>query len=580
MGIPFFFYWLRNNFSDCIYRLKPKQTFRDIVISYENKTSPRIDNLAIDLNGVFHYCAQKIYKYGSFKEPQRFLRKQPPKATLAKQLEMFKEVCNQISILVNITNPRKRLILCVDGVAGSAKQCQQRGRRFKSAKLQEQEDTNFNSNVLSPGTKFMDYLTKYIDFYIREQISNGSWRHLDVVFSNEKAPGEGEAKIISFIRYYGGKDESYCIHGLDADLIMLSLGTHVKDFYILREDTYNDGDHLVINIGKYRKDLAEYMNWGPGKKYSSYTAINDFIFICFLIGNDFLPHIPTLEIFEGGIEKLLDVYKSVCSEYGHLTRKYNESIVFHKKSLEIFLGTIAQYEKGSIEDKLNKTENIFPDELLNRYITTTEEGVIVDLENYKKAYYEEKLNVSKQGESIKEICHKYLEGMQWVLSYYTKGMPNWRWFYPHHYAPFTEELAHHLKTFRFPVYGRTTPITPFQQLLSILPPAHADLIPTPLNKLLEPDSPIAHYYPEDFDVDLGGKRKEWEGIVLLPMVDVDKVRKAYFSKVTQVDNNELKRNILGKSFVYRFDPNARTKEFKSFYGVIPRMKVRTEIIEL
>ena len=576
MGIPFFFYWLRKNFSTCIHTLRKEDTFKDIHLD-EKKTHPVIDNLAIDLNGVFHHCAQKIFEYGIFKKPERFLRKKPLVQTLKKQIELFEEICKTINFLVLMVQPQKRLILSVDGVAGVSKIAQQRQRRYRSAK--EQKEDSFNNHVLTTGTKFMDYLTKYIDWFIRKKISDGSWRHLEIVFSNEKAVGEGEYKILSFIRYFGNKDESYCLHGADADLIMLSLGSHVKDFYIIRENMYDEKEYLVINIGLFRSDLVQYMDWTTEekeiKKYCQITSINDFVFICFMIGNDFLPHIPTLEILDGGIEVLLDVYKNVGETYGHLTRKYNDQIVFNKKSLEVFLGTISQYEKGTIEDKLNKKEPIFPDELLNQFCQSKEEGIQVDLKNYKQAYYKEKFKDT----TIKEICHKYLEGMQWVLTYYTKGMPNWRWFYSYHYAPFAEEMAKHIKTFHFPVYGRTTPLTPFQQLLAVLPPSSADLIPEPLCDLLKSESPIADFYPKEFKIDLGGKRKEWEGRVLLPMIDIERLEKAYQSKINNVDKTEAKRNILGKSFVYRFTTEDKGV-FKSFYGDIPKLKVITETIDI
>ena len=56
-----------------------------------------------------------------------------------------------------------------------------------------------------------------------------------------------------------------------------------------------------------------------------------------MVGNDFLPHIPSIEIIEGGIESMIDVYKNSCQTYGHLTSEKDDNIVFNKKPLEIFL---------------------------------------------------------------------------------------------------------------------------------------------------------------------------------------------------------------------------------------------------
>lgn len=581
MGIKHFFGWFKQNFGKNIKNLKRKQNFGDINVS--------IDNLMIDLNGLFHSSAQKVYEYGSYKPQARLLSRPNKRNQMGRiklQTKVFEDICQNIDNLLLIVSPMKRLILCIDGPAPLSKQNQQRQRRFRSASEKgEEEISKFDSNCITPGTKFMDCLSKYIDWYVKSNITNNpSWSHLEVVFSNEKAPGEGEHKIINYIRRYGNQHDNYCIHGLDADLIMLALGTHLPNFWILREDLYDPrNEFYVLDIGTTSVDLAKLMNWNESvaaekgiKEFIPKSAVNDFIFICFMVGNDFLPHIPSLEIIEGGIDQMLDVYKNVGERYGHLTHIVNDCVIFQKTSLEVFLGTIAQYDKGILEDKLLHKDRFFPDPLLEKNAKLNEGKYTLDIEGYRKDYYSscfEKIN-------IKDLCHEYLVGMQWVLSYYTRGVPDWKWCFKHHYAPFAHELAEHITDFKFPEKRQTEPTMPFQQLLSVLPPESSGLIPVPLSQLLtDSKSLLKKFCPSKFTVDLSGKMKEWEGIVLLPMVDFSVVREEYFKHIDKVSKVDLARNILGHSYVYTRSPN-ESEVYRSSYGDILQCNVKSAIIDL
>ena len=575
MGIKHAFWWFKNEFGENMLPIKKGEKF-------DNKKII-VDNLMVDMNGVFHNSAQKIYEYGNFKVPPRLLQKRNLSKKIygfKAQLKLFEDVCETIEKLFATVNPKKRLILCVDGPAPLSKQNQQRQRRFRSAMEQEKE-CSFNSNCITPGTKFMDYLSKYIDWYIHKRINEDpKWQNVQVIFSNEKAPGEGEHKIINYIRYYGDYNETYCINGLDADLIMLALGTHIPKFYILREDLYkSNNDFFCIDVGAIHDKLAEKLRWEEKKhKFDTTTAINDFIFLCFMVGNDFLPHIPSIEIIENGIELILEVYRETGTAYGHITHLVSGRVQFLTKSLCAFLGTIGFYEKTNFENKMGKKKSFFPDPLLNSCSSQDSDGKwSVDIEKYKKYYYDTCFPKDINAETL---CHEYLEGMQWVLSYYTRGVPNWKWHFPYHYAPCASSLSKYINTFKSPHYGRTIPSTPFQQLLCVLPPKSAYLIPEPLcNLLTEDSSPLKEHCPEDFKIDLSGKRKEWEGIVILPMVEFNLVLKCYLENLDKIDSKESKRNITGRSFVYKYIPTL-PGVFRSYYGDLERCCVRTELFDL
>jgi 5'-3' exoribonuclease 2 len=226
MGIKYFFSWFKKTFSNHIRTIQ----------SHE-RLNIAIDTFLVDLNGIFHFCAQQAFQYGSFK----------PKSKDAKPYYSPKNYCFElvgeyINQLVCFTRPKKSVILCIDGVAPVSKQFQQRQRRYKSSLENELNvEINpfaFDSNCITPGTQFMDELSDYLEDFIRDKMKKKEWRNIKVVFSNEKRPGEGEHKLVAYVREFGDKNDHYMIHGMDADLIMLALASQRENFHILRENPY------------------------------------------------------------------------------------------------------------------------------------------------------------------------------------------------------------------------------------------------------------------------------------------------------------------------------------------------------
>ena len=102
--------------------------------------------------------------------------------------------------------------------------------------------------MITPGTQFMENLSRALQIYAVERINNNDdFKNLKIVFSDAFVPGEGEHKILEFIRSQRAQkgynpNTSHCIHGADADLIMLGLSTHEPHFHILRESLNESRD--------------------------------------------------------------------------------------------------------------------------------------------------------------------------------------------------------------------------------------------------------------------------------------------------------------------------------------------------
>ena len=236
MGIPKFAYFLTTRYPLIIKKIKDET---DI---------PEIDNLYLDFNGKIHSVSHNYLCDAS-------------KITSTTN-EIYAEICEVINRIVHLVKPKKFLMISVDGVAPRAKMNQQRIRRFRkemNEKKEKEESKNeiqdeinndndeniiFDSNAISAGTKFMYHLTYYIKNYISEQKKvNPDWMNIKILLTGSDVPGEGEHKILEYIRNYKLSEEyspytRHCIYGQDADLIMLSLISHEYNFIILREDFY------------------------------------------------------------------------------------------------------------------------------------------------------------------------------------------------------------------------------------------------------------------------------------------------------------------------------------------------------
>ena len=108
-------------------------------------------------------------------------------------------------------------------------------------KIGVENDENFMANSISPGTKFLNDLCSSLKEKVLQEMET-NWKHLKVLFSDCGVPGEGEHKIMDFMRYSQQHklfhpNTTYCVYSPDADVILLTLSLQIQNISIIKEDT-------------------------------------------------------------------------------------------------------------------------------------------------------------------------------------------------------------------------------------------------------------------------------------------------------------------------------------------------------
>tara|TARA_A100001015_G_C15041706_1_gene740124 strand:- start:1987 stop:3537 length:1551 start_codon:yes stop_codon:yes gene_type:complete len=486
-----------------------------------------VDNLYLDSNSIIYDI---IYNY---------------EKTPKNMNTIYNDICKKIDKYIETCNVQNYVIIAFDGVAPVAKLEQQRTRRFKTAllsKLNEEIKDNenkekFDTTCITPGTEFMINMCRYIKNYYKSK--------KNVILSLSDEPGEGEHKIFEYIRNnkLDHISSNTLIYGLDADLIMLCLNhlDFCPNIYLYREtpefikhldDTLEPNKDYLLNINMLADKLCLKLT---NKDNFNVKVIQDYILLCFFLGNDFMPHFPTLNIRRNGIEILMETYNKCMSEDNTFCLVHNNEIKWNniKKLLElianeeqsIFIYETKYREKlqkrhyptNTLEEKENKLLNIpIVDRSKEIYINPNENG-------WENRYYDICLHMERDKIRLNQLCTNYMEAIEWTYKYYRIGCQDWNWKYNYNYPPLIKDLIKFIPYFEtiFIEKKEKKPIHPFVQLSYVLPPSSHYLLPNNIvNKLKE----IPECFPNDIKLEYMFCRYIWEAHLNINDVEINRLK--------------------------------------------------------
>jgi 5'-3' exonuclease len=452
-------------------------------------------------------------------------------------------VIQNIEKYIQNIQPSHTVIIAFDGVAPFAKMNQQKTRRYKSAFMAELKPVanEWSTSNITPGTKFMNMLSESVGSYFKHAEQKYGIQQMIVSGSDEN--GEGEHKIFKHIREKPNIEQNTMIYGLDSDLIMLTIfHTHLfKNGYIFREAPefmkssidvdISSKDPYVLDIGM----LSECIQKNFDCKYRDRRRIYDYVFMCFLLGNDFLPHFPGLNIRTHGIGTLMDTYVNVLGKYPD--RFFIKDGVIQWRYFAMFIKEIAKNEhqfilnEYSVRDKNDKrvwktkTDEDRETAMLNLPVIYRgdEKYIYPNEKMWEERYYTVLFHQTRSPESVKSICTNYLEGIEWVFKYYSGDCPDWRWSYNYHYPPLFADLQHYIPDFGITFITKFRPAFSSKvQLAYVLPSAQFYLLSTKTRDYI--DKKCAHLYANNVEFKWAFCRYFWEAHVCFPPISVETLK--------------------------------------------------------
>ena len=598
MGIPTFFLSILQN-----------KYYKNVHSGVKNGKL-ECDYFFLDYNGIVYKAFERIKKDISGKN----LSKDKLEELLIDEVIRYTKY-----LICDVVKPNKLTYIALDGPAPRAKMVQQRSRRYKGYYekiflenerkkyvMDKGVDWDRSANI-SPGTEFMEKLSVRIQEVMKAKGFNSHNPSMKIIFDNSNCPGEGEHKFLPLVREMrkkkGINNAKVYFYGSDADLIVLGLATHKNNIHVLREveetfemkKMYESYEFLILNIDNlgnaFNHDLTKVFK---DQQFDKLRILNDYIFLTFLVGNDFVLSLPFLKIKnrDFGLPMLISIYQELKKKHHNYLVNYHpdestaptinmsffkefvfeigkrEDLAMKEQQKEINkymkgYRRSTDYEKESQQTPFEIFQTRFthlpvcsPDHPLHKEYASDFLKIDYgqDYDVWKEQYYNFYLNINKKNEEEyeevrNEIVKNYLESLMFTLNYYFKGVPSWRWFYRYRISPLLSDVYHVLNESLFDMnninFELGKPYSPFQQLMLIFPQQMDHLVPKVLRPIMNDDKLLCtQFYPVSFRLDIAVGIKTIYSEAILPEIDEEILIPVIEKYEEKMSESEKKRNTI------------------------------------
>lgn len=466
----------------------------------------------------------------------------------------------------------EKLYIAIDGTPPRAKMEQQRCRRFHSicqnarmanidkeyGDAMDHSDTNYHidKNMITPGTEFMQKLRIAINDHLKTSPCMKQIK--EIIFSDWSNPGEGEHKIMDYIRKNPPADPvmdedgdvimaKTVIYGLDGDLIMLAMSSQIRNVYLVREAyeykqyafEHRGYPYLFMDVDCLKSALiietSTKISTPLANEDDKERFIDDYILTTMILGNDFMPKIPWLNLRNNGPQIINSAYLEVFNaqqSYENYRFLYNRDTgTINMEMLATMMAILMRRENSLIikcmdtrrawkprvnEEMTERERQVYMMEYLPMQHLDIEKNISPRQLGWRGRFYNVCHGFNSTPNNVKDVCDAYLKTLIWNMYYYTQdGCPSWSWYYPYNYCPTLADFYYYIQDMtsghKHVRFQQSQPIDPQVLLLMVLPEKSSGLMAENVQKLILGNPGLARvYFPQQYALNMALHTKYYE----------------------------------------------------------------------